>query len=152
MERHKKKIAADYASDIPALYPINRFNLGNVYFQQKKFGKAETLLLESVQMAQKILNQPILAEGNILLGQIHTQRGEFDLARTHLQKGLSIATAINPKTAANAHAALRDWAAAKKDYPQALAYAKKFQELRDSVYNTEKVKIAENLEIGRAHV
>ncbi|MBC7921112.1 MAG: tetratricopeptide repeat protein [Ferruginibacter sp.] len=129
----------------PIMLPAVMHNLGNAYFQQRKYPLAVDYLRQALDLAGPVHLQSVVCQGNTILGKIHTRQGNYALAEQRLRQALPIARQTSPQLLADTYQALFEWAVAKGDYRRAIDYQSQFVVLKDSLYDIQKAEVAQHL-------
>ncbi|WP_158546175.1 tetratricopeptide repeat protein [Adhaeribacter pallidiroseus] len=129
----------------PIMQPSVTFNIANNYFQQEKYLQAIPLIQQALVLARPVNLEAAICQGHTLLGKIYTRQKKYALAEKHLRQALPIALKTSPLFAADTYQALQDWAANQEKFREAYQYQREWATLKDSIYNREKVEIAEKL-------
>ncbi len=121
---------------IRVLVPRSMLHLANLYLDKRDYGKSLSYF-DSVRATQRVLNNRFtLAECDLGSGRVMSRQGRYDEAMKLLQQSLHTALELNARilqlTNYNALANLYE---GQHDYQEALAYHRKHDALRDSLYS-----------------
>lgn len=144
--RYKKSLAikTKLKDTIGMSYSYNF--LGGVYTLQKKFEEAEKNLLLSLNLRQTLRDTFAIALSYADLGFMYAEQGNNDKAINQYTQSNEIAARMNYTELLQAnYKALADAAEKKGDTKTSLAYFKKHTSLKDSLYNSSKMKQIEEL-------
>lgn len=121
-------------------------NIGQIYIDEKNYPEAEKYLLQSKAIAEKLHLVKFL--GNIYrnIAILESEKQNKDKAKIYYEKSLSIAKETNDKSALIiTYGELEKLYYAKKDFKNAYESNKQLIVLKDSIFNTEKQSIIEEL-------
>lgn len=115
-------------------------NLGNLYFQMDSLSKALDYQLKSLEIRKNLPQKRELAISLMKVAKIYIASSMFDLAHDYLDQALNITREISARPLMmdiyEQYARLYE---AKKDYFQANRFNKQYANLKDSLFNENKI-------------
>ncbi len=120
-------------------------NVGSINVTLKNYPLAKEYLLKALDLAEKFRNNNMIAVINQNLGTMSQTLGDNKKALEHFNHALTIAHQIgDKKRKEGVYEALRNLEESRKNYEAAYTYAKRLQEIRDTLYTQEQtMKMAE---------
>jgi two-component system, NarL family, sensor kinase len=118
--------------------PYTLFRKGFCYGSEKQYGSAMSFVLQALHYS-KILpgNLYDIAQYNIYAGNLYLKTGSYDLAHKKLHAGLGLSKYIDHKeNIRDAYSYLAELFAKEKKYDSAYFYNVLYNELKDSILNT----------------
>lgn len=107
-----------------------RLNIARVYLHLYNYDKAEQYLTQARKLAQQTGNETILAESQIIQGQLDLAEGHSDQAITHLQSGLIAASRIGKvNLQLDGESLLSEAFEKQNDYYNALLSQRRYEQL-----------------------
>lgn len=109
--------------------------LGDEGAAVKHYSEALKYFLETLQAAEQSGSKTRIANANWHLGTLYTKMRKYDLARSHLQKSLSVSQSINYKmTTALSYESLAALDSLQGNYKEAYGHYRAYMEQRDSSF------------------
>ncbi len=121
-------------------------NIGAIYNEKNEYGTALQYFDKSLDVYENSGNQRQLAELYFNIGSNHYYRSGYDKALSFFQKSLE--NALNSDHLSfetRALSAIADVYEIKKDFPKAYEYLFRYNTMKDSLLNSEKTKVIEEL-------
>tara|TARA_R110002096_G_scaffold326134_5_gene520091 strand:+ start:30876 stop:33290 length:2415 start_codon:yes stop_codon:yes gene_type:complete len=121
-------------------------NIGAIYNEKNEFDTALKYLQNSLDVYENSGNERMLAELYFNIGWNYYYRLEYDRSLSFFQKSLENALNsdyLNYET--RALSAIADIYEIKKDFPKAYEYLLRYNTMKDSLLNSEKTKVIEEL-------
>ncbi len=121
-------------------------NIGAIYNEKNEYGTALQYFEKSLDVYENSGNQRQLAELYFNIGSNHYYRSEYDKALSFFQKSLE--NALNSDHLSfetRALSAIADVYELKEDFPKAYEYLFRYNTMKDSLLNSEKTKVIEEL-------
>lgn len=121
-------------------------NIGVIYNAKNEYNLALQYFEKSLDVYEKSGNQRSLAELYFNIGWNHYYRSNFDRALSFFQKSLENALHTDYlDIETKALSAISDVYEIKKDFPKAYEYLLRYNTMKDSLLNSEKTKVIEEL-------
>ncbi|MFY0685127.1 MAG: tetratricopeptide repeat protein [Balneola sp.] len=121
-------------------------NIGVIYNTQKEYNTALQYFEKALAVYEKSSNERELAEVYLNLGSNYYFRSDFDQALSFFQKSLENALRTdNLSVETKALSAISDVYKIKNDFPKAYEYLDRHNTMKDSLLNSEKTKVIEEL-------
>lgn len=121
-------------------------NIGVIYNVEKEYDTALQYFEKALDTYEKSNNERELAKLYLNLGSNYYFRSNFDQALSFFQKSLENALRTdNLSVETKALSAISDVYKIKKDFPKAYEYLDRYTTMKDSLLNTEKTKVIEEL-------
>ncbi len=121
-------------------------NIGVIYNDKNEFDTALQYFQKSLDVYESSGNERQLAELYFNIGWNHYYRSEYDQALSFYQKSLEKALSTNYLIIeTKALFAISDVYEIKKDFPKAYEYLFRYNTMKDSLLNSEKTKVIEEL-------
>ena len=123
-------------------------NIGETYTELGEYDKAEKILLEALVLAEDIDDPWSITNPLRGLGGLYQATGEFHKAIRVLEKNVRICNEISalPEQSQN-YELLYTLNKARGDYKSALDYFERYKFLNDSLFNIEKERTMDELEV-----
>lgn len=120
-------------------------NVGSINVTLKNYPVAKEYLLKALAIAERLQNNNMIAVINQNLGTMLFEQGDYNKAVQHLNYALQIAHKIgDKKRKEGVYEALKNLEESRKNFQAAYTYAKRLQEIRDTLYTQEQtMKMAE---------
>ncbi len=120
--------------------------IGGAYTAMKKFDKAEEYLLQSLALREQMKDTFAMALNYSDLGAMYAAKGDVERSISNFEKSNAFAVQLHYTELRSAnYKELSNVYEAKTDYRTALEFYKKHTAVHDSVFNTEKTKQIEEL-------
>lgn len=117
-------------------------NIGQIYLQQEKYIEAQRHFLESLKLKKEINEQKGLIKVYNNLARIKIHEKNYETAEDYLNSSLRIVEDIGQKEQEiEVYRIFSELNEARHQYRKALFYHKKYNALRDSIFNKEKSKL-----------
>jgi PAS domain S-box-containing protein len=111
-------------------------NIGTLCEQQQEYDKALEYCLKASTMFEELEDRRGVADASNHIGHIQAHLGRHDSALAHLERGLSLAQEIGiPDCEATSCEYLSELHQTGGDFEQALAYHRRFSELRERIFS-----------------
>jgi two-component sensor histidine kinase len=140
---HKNKPIGVYAEASLAT------TLAYCYHELYQDDRADKYYLEAIELVNKLENNnEVTADVNYDLGQFYIDRREYRKAAVHLQKALDVNPGINSlSTIKDIQLKLYNADSAEGNYLSAIDHLRKYQAIKDSVFNETKSRQIAELEV-----
>jgi len=123
-------------------------NIGENYLLQKKYELAMEYLNKSLELNIQIDFQSLIAENFRSIARIYFDKKDYKKANYYTNKSLEISTKLDEKESTlKSYKLLSEIYSSEQKYKQAYLYSLKYQNLKDSVFSTQKAK-----EITKIHM
>ena len=135
------------------LYGIAEANrkLGQLASAKGEWDDAISYFLLAVEAGKQRNDQVGLAGNYFGIGNAYLEKGGLDLADNYLQRARNLAEKFGlQRVRRDVYQAYKNLEARRGNYPQALAYADAYFNVRDSLFNREKSNLIANMEARRA--
>ncbi|MEO1262169.1 MAG: tetratricopeptide repeat protein [Bacteroidota bacterium] len=114
-------------------------NIGEVYLKQGNHAEAAKFFKESLSISRGLNYTQIYVDGLNKLGQSYTRQGKFQLARDTLLAGLALAEKIKDRALLGEfYKHFSELYQATGDYRRAFEFQKKFENQKDSIFQSER--------------
>lgn len=148
VEYYEKALELNKQTDRIRPQALTLSNLALTYEKLNMLDKALAKHFEALKYFEQIDDLNGIAYYWIDVAQIYLRMNNLEEAEKHLQNGLRIAKKINLRNQIlTCYELLSELHERKKDVWQALFFYKQYKMLNDSIYDTEKTKIIEQLQI-----
>lgn len=124
--------------------------LGNsayIHVVKKEYVKAQSVYSKWEQEEAKSPNITARANQYVTIGIVYTNLGDYKQAEDYFQKGIAFAREIEAQQrVAEYYTEMATLMEVKKKYDKALEYSRKYWQLKDSLFNVEKINKINELE------
>lgn len=146
LDYYNKSLQYNYEIDSEIGVIICFNSIGKVYIEQKKYAKANALILDALNRALKANDQFYIAISYVNFGLSELKLNRLDAAKTHLNKGLEISKTFNLKSSEiEAYKYLSEIYELLGEHENALNYYRKHVQLEEWLTNERNIHYVNDL-------
>ncbi len=116
-------------------------NIGQYYYNQSEFAKANESFVLALELSKKAGNKSSICYAKLQIARVYNVKKQYSSAMDYAQKGLEIAKSIKHIEAEkNLHQLLSEIYASTYNYRSAYNHSQLFKQLSDSLFNASNVR------------
>lgn len=141
LKHYKESLAINIGLDDKTGIALSLNNIGSILNHQGNYQASLANYQKALEIFRELDEAQYVAEGLIDIGLLHIQLNDLVLCEPMLREGLELARRIgNRKIELDGLYALSLYYEAKQDFMAALSIFKRYEEIKDSVFNLQKTE------------